>query len=271
MNDSRHTILIVDDDEEIIDLLADHFRKRNCETIATADPATAVEKLINFSVKLMLLDLKMNKLDGFEVLDKIKQAGLTLPPTIIITGYLPKYADRLKSHGVDLRDVVTKPFDFDVMEACINRKLGQQIVVSEVGSEYEDKIYEKNFCKIGIVEDEEDLLHDFASFFEDRNYSVYSYLSVEEALRGLKKNDVDILFVDMKFTGRMQGHELIEELSKSSPRLPMMISISASPILDEMRARLESFGCKTFIEKPFDAIEIIELVKTLAIQKGLLG
>ena len=102
VNEPRHTILIVDDDQEIIDLLRDHFRKRNCESIATADPLTVVEKLRSFAVKLILLDLKMRKLDGFEVLDKIKQAGLELPPTLIITGFLPKYQDRLKEYCIYL-------------------------------------------------------------------------------------------------------------------------------------------------------------------------
>ena len=146
MNSERYTVLIVDDDEEIIDLLKDHFRKRNCEAIATADPLTVVEKLQNFSIKLMLLDLKMRKLNGFEVLDKIKKAGVPLPPTIIITGHLPKYQEQLLNCGIDVQDVVTKPFNFEAMEKCINKKLGSQIVASEVGSEYEDVLYEKNRC-----------------------------------------------------------------------------------------------------------------------------
>ena len=143
MSDVRHTILIVDDDQEIVDLLKDHFKRRNCEAIATADPSTAIDKLKNFAVRLMLLDLKMRKLDGFEVLDKIKQAGLKLPSTLIITGFLPKYQDRLKSYGIDPADVVTKPFHFDVLESSINKKLGEQIISSEVGSEYESRIYQK--------------------------------------------------------------------------------------------------------------------------------
>ena len=67
----------------------------------------------------MLLDLKMQKLSGFEVLDKIKKAGVNLPPTIIITGHLSKYQDQLKTHGIDMEDVITKPFNFDAMEQAI--------------------------------------------------------------------------------------------------------------------------------------------------------
>ena len=50
MNETRYTVLVVDDDEEIVDLLKDHFRKRNCETIATTDPLMVIDKLQNFAI-----------------------------------------------------------------------------------------------------------------------------------------------------------------------------------------------------------------------------
>lgn len=269
MSETRYTILIVDDDEEVINLLNDHFKKRNCETIATADPATVVAKLKSFAVKLMLLDLKMTKLDGFQVLDKIKQAGLPLPPTIIITGFLAKYEDKLKTYGIDLNDVVTKPFKFQVLEDSINRKLGSQVITAEVGSEYEGKIYEKNRCRVGFVEDEEDLVKDLAEFFKERNYNVSCFTNGTVALETLRKKPLDILFVDIKLPG-IQGDQLIAELSKAENH-PYMIPISADPLPDDMRKKLEDFGCKEFIEKPFDIVQLIELVKTIAIDKKLLG
>ncbi len=269
MNSERYTVLIVDDDEEIIDLLKDHFRKRNCEAIATADPLTVVEKLQNFSIKLMLLDLKMRKLNGFEVLDKIKKAGVPLPPTIIITGHLPKYQEQLLNCGIDVQDVVTKPFNFEAMEKCINKKLGSQIVASEVGSEYEDVLYEKNRCRLAFVEDEVDVLEHFSEFFKERNYSVLCFSNGTKAFDSLQKEKVDILFVDIKLPG-MQGDSLMEELSKL-PSPPYMIPVSADPMGDGMVDRLKAVGCKHFISKPFDIVELIELVKTIALEKKLLG
>ncbi len=269
MTKERHTILVVDDDQEIIDLLTDHFKRRNCETIATQDPVSVVDKLRHFAVKLMLLDLKMRRLDGFEVLDKIKQAGLTLPPTIIITGFLPKYKERLEAHGIHLKDVVTKPFTFEDLESSINAKLGAQVVTSEVGSEYEDRIYKKNRCRIGLVEDEEDILEHFTDFFKERNYQVFCFKNGQVAFEALKKDPVDILFVDIKLPG-MQGDRLIEELAKTA-HSSTMIPISADPLPDGMEARLKKTGCERFIAKPFDIVELIELVKTIAVEKGLLG
>ena len=266
----RTVVLIVDDDEEIIDILKDHFKKRNCEAIATTDAATVVNKLRSFSVELMLLDLKMRKLDGFDVLDKIKKSGLPIPPTVIITGFLPKYQDKLKTYGIQMQDVVTKPFNFEVMEQAINRKLGAAILTAEVGSEYEDKIYEHNRCRIAFVEDEPDLLRHFEDFFKERKYKISCYSDGASALNGMQKNQVDIAVIDIKLPGGMNGDKLIEELCTLKLK-SYMIPISADPLSKEAEKKLKDLGCHPPITKPFDIVELIELVKTLAIERHLLG
>lgn len=70
MASERYTVLIVDDDEEIVDLLREYFRERNFEVISTTDLLKVVEALHAFSTKLLVLDLKMRDLDGFGVLEK---------------------------------------------------------------------------------------------------------------------------------------------------------------------------------------------------------
>ena len=267
--EQRAVVLIVDDDEEIIEILKDHFRKRNCEAIAITDSTAVVSHLRNFSVELMLLDLKMRKLDGFEVLDKIRQAGMHIPPTVIITGHLPKYQDRLKSYGISMKDVVTKPFDFDVMEKAINRKLGVSILTAEVGSEYEDALYTRNRCRIAFVEDEPELLRYFEEFFKERNYRVFGYTDGKAAQQGIRKDPVDIAVIDIKLPG-LNGDALIEDLSTLRPA-PYMIPVSADPLSKEDDKRLQKLGAHPALSKPFDVAELIELIKTLAIERKLLG
>lgn len=269
MNETRPLILIVDDEQEIIEVLKEHFKERNCEAIATQDPATVVDKLRNFQVTLMLLDLKMRELDGFQVLDRIRGAGIKLPPTLILTGFFPRFKEKLMRYGIDERDVIKKPFGFETIESQINRKLGAQILTSEVGSKYEDKIYEENRCRIGVVEDEEDILHYFAEFFGERNYKMSCFKNGREALEVLKKYPVDILMVDIKLPG-MPGDGLIEELSKE-PNAPYMIAMSADSPDPALARRLKQAGCQDYLTKPLETFELIEKIKTIAIEKGLLG
>ncbi|PIQ87544.1 MAG: hypothetical protein COV74_00285 [Candidatus Omnitrophica bacterium CG11_big_fil_rev_8_21_14_0_20_45_26] len=267
MRDSRFCVLIVDDDEEMIAVLKDQFKQRHIEVVATTDPTTVVNKLRNFSVKLMLLDLKMRKLSGFEVLEKIKESGLSMPPTIILTGYLPKYADKLKAHNIKLDDVVTKPFDFEVLENRISAKIGSEISPPDDGPD--EDLYEKNHCRVAFVEDEPDLMEDLAAFFREKNYDVRCFGDGLEALEGLRKEAVDILFVDIKLP-RMSGDELITELVKL-PNPPYMIPLSADPIPDETRKKLEELNCSVCVQKPYSIDRLLDLVKNIAVSKGLLG
>ena len=269
MSDRRGTILIVDDDKEFIDVLKDYFKERSCEVIATTDPVTVLHKIQNFSISLMLLDLKMRRLDGFGVLEKIKQAQVKLPPTLIVTGYLPKYEDRLKAFGIELNDVIQKPFDFEVIEERINQKLGNKIALLEPESEAEKKLYSQNRCRLGVIEDEEDILELFSEFFEEKNYSVSCFKNGKDALEHLRKEPVHILLVDIKLPG-MQGDRVIEYLSHTS-NPPYMIPMSADPLPEEMENRVRTLGCRDFFSKPFNVADLIEKVKSIAVEKGLLG
>ena len=269
MAPERYTVLIVDDDEEIIDVLREHFHERNFEVISTTDPLKVVEVLHAFRTRLLVLDIKMRNLDGFGVLEKIKGTGLHLPPTIIITGFFPKYKDRLERYGINESDIVKKPFSFDALEEAIDRKLGKQVSPAGPEKEYEDELYKKNRCVIGCVEDEEDVLEYFPRFFEERNYQVLCYRNGTAAFEALQKRKVDILFVDIKLPG-MQGDRIIEQLSQR-PNPPYMIPISADWFAGDLKARLAAAGCKDFISKPFDVIELIALVKTVALERKLLG
>jgi len=267
--ETRPLILIVDDEKEIIEVLKEYFKERNCEAIATQDSLTVVDKLKHFRVALMILDLKMRELDGFQVLDKIRKEGIQLPPTLLITGFLPEYQERLGQYGIDETDIIRKPFTCETIEGHINRKLGRQIVPSEAERRQGDKIYEKNRCRIGVVEDEEDILEFFSEVFGERNYKVTCFKNGKEALDALKKNPTDILLVDIKLPG-MRGDRLIEELSKT-PRPPRMIAISADLPDPDLEERLMRFGCRDCLTKPLDTFELIEKLKVIAIQKGLLG
>ncbi|MFZ5802794.1 MAG: response regulator [Candidatus Omnitrophota bacterium] len=266
---SRDTILIVDDDVEIVDLLKDHFKKRGCEVISTLDSQAVVETLQNFNVRLMLLDLKMRVMDGFDVLDRVRKQKIALPPTIVITGFLPKYQDQLKRYGIAREDVLCKPFNFDELERFIVRKLGREILVSEVGTEYEAEIYKRNRCHIGIVEDEADVLRCLAEFFFERNYKVSCFRNAGEALDYLTKGRVDIMIIDIKLPG-MSGDELAEKIVQMGDP-PALIPISAAFTPPDLLRKMESLGCEKFLSKPFDVAEVIEYVKTIAVRKKLLG
>lgn len=86
MVDAKHTILIVEDDVFLMNLLTLKMRKENFEVVQAFDGVEAIEKLKGVRPSLILLDLILPKKNGFEVLQEISQdPQLSNIPVVIIS------------------------------------------------------------------------------------------------------------------------------------------------------------------------------------------
>jgi len=86
MADAKHTILIVEDEVFLMNLLTLQMRKENFEVVQAFDGIEAVEKLKTVRPSLILLDLILPKKNGFEVLQEISQdPQLSNIPVVIIS------------------------------------------------------------------------------------------------------------------------------------------------------------------------------------------
>ena len=68
------TILIVDDEEPIVDILAHNLKKEGYNTISASDGLTAVDVALEQKPDLILLDIMLPKLDGLSVCKRIKNS-----------------------------------------------------------------------------------------------------------------------------------------------------------------------------------------------------
>jgi len=105
------TVLVADDHAANRELLEELLTAQGCKVIAVPDGAAAVEQLIRTQVDLVLLDVMMPYLNGFEVCEKIKNNPDTyLIPVIIITALSDKQ-DRLEGIKVGADDFLSRPVD----------------------------------------------------------------------------------------------------------------------------------------------------------------
>ena len=80
------TILVVDDDEDILDLIERHLSNRGYEVLTAYDGEQAISLLDKLMFDLVITDLKMPKLDGMEVLKKAKEKDPNIE-VVILTGH----------------------------------------------------------------------------------------------------------------------------------------------------------------------------------------
>jgi DNA-binding response OmpR family regulator len=104
------TILVVEDEKEIRELLAHYLRKEGFAPILAADGETALSAVRRERPDLVLLDIMLPKADGLEVLRAIRSdAGLAQTPVVMLTAKGDE-TDRVVGLELGADDYVQKPF-----------------------------------------------------------------------------------------------------------------------------------------------------------------
>lgn len=113
-------ILIIDDEKNIVDILKFNLEKSGFETIEAYDGAEGVEKAYSETPDLILLDIMLPKMDGFEACKKIREKLST--PIIMLTAR-EEEVDKILGLELGADDYITKPFSVRELMARIKANL----------------------------------------------------------------------------------------------------------------------------------------------------
>lgn len=127
----HHRVLVVDDSPEVVKMLTRLLkRKYGCEVASAADGFEAGIQVATFQPDLVVLDLKMPQMDGFQVCRRLK----TRPETrrtkvLVLTGFAtPENIRRVMEAGAD--DWLGKPFDPEELKRKVSALLGVKAPVA---------------------------------------------------------------------------------------------------------------------------------------------
>ncbi len=105
---NKKTILVVDDEQDIIDLLSYNLKRENYDVITAKDGSDALIK-INQNIDLIVLDVMIPKLSGYEVCDILKKNPVTSKIPIIFLTALSSTEDEYKGLKKGAYDFIRKP------------------------------------------------------------------------------------------------------------------------------------------------------------------
>jgi len=122
-------VLVVDDDPEILNMIAEALPQAGCEVLVAHDGREALELFRVERPPLVVADLKMPKLDGVALMKAIKD---TSPRTeiLIVTAHAD-LASAIEAIRQGAFDYVQKPFDFNVLLGRVSQALERHRLVSE--------------------------------------------------------------------------------------------------------------------------------------------
>ncbi|HET7903186.1 MAG TPA: response regulator [Candidatus Eisenbacteria bacterium] len=124
-------ILVVDDEIYIVHILDFSLGMEGYEVLTALDGEQALERVRSEKPDLVVLDIMMPKLDGYEVCRAIKSDPATRNTPVILLSAKGRNVDQKMGFDVGADDYITKPFSPRKLVERINSLLGQAQAVSE--------------------------------------------------------------------------------------------------------------------------------------------
>ena len=137
-DNSPLTVLVIEDHPDQRDLLAIVLRREGYRVVTAANGLEALEKLETEHVQIALSDIMMPKMDGFELIKRVRgNPGLKSLYLILITARIQE-GDRVRGLDLGADDYITKPFSFSELLARI--RVGSRVVQYQKHLEYQTQI-----------------------------------------------------------------------------------------------------------------------------------
>ncbi len=117
-NLSGKTILVVDDEAELREILREEFEFLGCRVLESENGTRALELLDKESVNAVISDVRMGGGNGITLLTKIRQRDPEVPVVLLVTGF----ADISKEEAIEqgALGLIAKPFQMDALVKVIS-------------------------------------------------------------------------------------------------------------------------------------------------------
>ncbi len=128
-----HKVLVVEDDRNILKGLVDNLEMEGYKVVTASDGEAALKKAKEAAPDLIILDVMMPKMNGFDVCKQLKAKGSTVP--IIILSAKAQEADKVLGLELGADDYVTKPFsprELLVRVKAVLRRAGAPAKVADI-------------------------------------------------------------------------------------------------------------------------------------------
>ena len=250
--DGKNTILVIDDDPTIRDLMTRHLEKNNFSVLQAMDGAQGIKMAREYKPDAITLDILMPEMDGWSVLRTLKADKQVAHIPVVMASIID---EKKKGFSLGAADYLSKPVERDRLIGSISKLLGG-----------------KSGKVILIVEDNEDLRFTVKEALLGADYVVLEAKNGREALNVLR-NDAqekpDLILLDLMMP-EMNGFEFLEvyrsEFEKQSP----VVVITGADLNDNDKKFLSSETSRVLEKSSMSDTGIADhLVKTIESVAGV--
>jgi DNA-binding response OmpR family regulator len=110
-SDRPKTILIVDDEEDTLQLLKDRLNEEGFQTIEANNGRDAIEKATHSNPDLILLDIMMPEITGWDVMEQLRKQQDTASIPVVVLSAAASEAEVRRGYQMGIKNYLTKPFE----------------------------------------------------------------------------------------------------------------------------------------------------------------
>jgi len=239
----KHKILIVEDNQENIDLLHYFLSPQGYDITAVNDGIEAIKSVETTKPDIILLDIMMPKLDGYQVCERLKKNNETKFIPIIMITALKELKDKIRSLEAGADDFITKPFENVELLARVKSLLRLKEYHDEIERQ-NSELQAKNESLLRMDRFKEDLTNLIVHDMKNPLFVIQGNLQMMSM--GLKSEELDYI---KKYTQRIE---------RSSQQLLRMVvnMLDISRIEGgSLQLKRESVDLKEIIEQCITALK----------------
>lgn len=129
----EHTILIVDDNRFIVEGLHAILRKRGFRTMSALSGTEALDLLSRVIPDLVLLDISMEPIDGWETLRRMRANPDFMHIPVIVFSARRTLSEEVSYHHLNISEILTKPINTSLLLEVISRVLSREYEAGDKG------------------------------------------------------------------------------------------------------------------------------------------
>ncbi len=261
----KNKILIIEDEEFLADVLETKLKNEGYEVLAAGDGREGFTKIESWKPDLILLDIVMPKLNGYEVLEKMYDDHIKIPVIIISNSGQPVELEKIKKLGAV--DYLIKT-EFEPQEVA--DKVGKYLKIqSELNNNFKDSKMD-NKKKLLLVEDDQLLREICAKQLLKAGFNVSTVIDGGEALEKVRQEHPDLILLDIMLP-TVDGFEILKQIKNDKdPKIANIPVLMLSNLGQETdMAKAKGLGASGYLIKAhFTTDEIVSEVKKVLKENG---
>jgi PAS domain S-box-containing protein len=235
-------ILVIDDLEDNLTLAKVILNDVGAIVTTISDPYEGINQALKNDFDIILMDIQMPVMNGYEVTKKIRQEGKTLP-IIALTAHAMK-EERMRALNFGFSGFLPKPINTNELITTIKKLTTPELVNSHK--------------KVAIVEDDPDLRDLLDAIFRNQQFNVHFMETGEELIEHLKSEETpELILVDL-FLPKMSGSDLIPILNSRTDREKFKIVIASGS--DDISGKVKNLKADGYLKKPYNSRSIIDSI-----------